>query len=688
MKRTLYITILLSLFLLVISCDFHKLKKYNEAQPKIDSISTLIQQSEDYSLEEKTRKDLLKKAYKLNTTLKSDSLKRHLLLDMIRSAVEIKGSSPFEEFSSEAYSKSIKAKDTLGLAKIHYYFGRRHSQLMEEKDNAYYHFNLALEYNISLDRKLNIANSLISIAILLKNSENYYASENFIFQALKIYIDLNESYGLYTCYSLLGEIYIILNDYEEALRYDLRVKEVIDQKSLTKGYSNHYSRTANLGAYSSMGTTYYYMGNYEKAHGYYAKVLKFKNIKHYDIKMYADALQGFYLTKFRMGDTLNVIKNLNIALRINDSLEHKPSMADIRLDIADCYTYKLDTLQALIYSREAYQLASKFNDNENHLKSLKRLARLDKKNASIYLKEYIKLNDSIQKNETKVRNKFSRIQFETNEYIEKKEKLSLQNTTIVGVVTTALIILGLLYFIRIQRTKSKKLLFEKGQQNNNDEIYNLILKQQSYMEEGRLKERHRIAEELHNSIIGRIFGTRLSFDSLNFKGGEEDSKKLNLLLKELQDIEKEVRDLSYELKNNWLNKHQNFNKLIELLLEKYNSLKLTKYELFIDKEIDWDTIDGTIKTNLFRIVQETIQNCHKHANASKVEIRFLEKKKTLILVVKDNGSGFIETKRKGIGLKNIDSRVKHLKGVFEIQSETRIGTILRVTIPKNHQTTL
>ena len=93
-------------------------------------------------------------------------------------------------------------------------------------------------------------------------------------------------------------------------------------------------------------------------------------------------------------------------------------------------------------------------------------------------------------------------------------------------------------------------------------------------------------------------------------------------------------------------------------------------------------ISDVVKINLYRIVQEGLQNINKHAKASIVTITFSLKDATLGLIIQDNGIGFDRTeKANGIGLENISSRVNKLKGTFAIESNPNKGTHLTVLIP-------
>ena len=84
------------------------------------------------------------------------------------------------------------------------------------------------------------------------------------------------------------------------------------------------------------------------------------------------------------------------------------------------------------------------------------------------------------------------------------------------------------------------------------------------------------------------------------------------------------------------------------------------------------------------MLQETMQNIYKHAKAKQIKISFELKNSVILLSVEDDGSGFKVIKaKKGIGLKNINSRVKEIGGKVEIDSKIDIGTTIKISVPYN-----
>lgn len=88
--------------------------------------------------------------------------------------------------------------------------------------------------------------------------------------------------------------------------------------------------------------------------------------------------------------------------------------------------------------------------------------------------------------------------------------------------------------------------------------------------------------------------------------------------------------------------------------------------------------------NVYRIVQELLNNIIKHANASEITIQLIKSSDNINLTVEDDGRGFDPEearKKKGLGLSNIDLRVKKLSGRWNIDSGKGKGTTIIIDIP-------
>jgi signal transduction histidine kinase len=208
-----------------------------------------------------------------------------------------------------------------------------------------------------------------------------------------------------------------------------------------------------------------------------------------------------------------------------------------------------------------------------------------------------------------------------------------------------------------------------------------MLSQQDKVDEARASEKKRISEELHDGILGRLFGTRLSLDSLNFSEGKDAIKSRANYISELKTIEEDIRKVSHDLNTDFVS-GSGFMDIISELIEKQTKAYQLQYDFKYTDDINWEFVPNKTKINIYRIIQETLQNIYKHAEANEVKISIELKNNVILLAIIDDGKGFeINKSKKGIGLKNINSRVNELEGSVKFYSEINKGTSVLIDIP-------
>ncbi len=639
---------------------------------KVDSISIWIQNAKNQSITLEKRKQIIHKAYKQNSFQKNDSVKNSNLAKIAYEGYQLKDSVFFLKANLEAQKLSIKLRDTFGIADTHWSYGMYYLE-KELNDSAYFHYYEAFKYFQAIKHEYFAGKMLYNMAIIQKDVKDYTGSEVLTFQAISKFQKLKKPLDLYLCYNLLGVVLNEIQEFDNSIFYHNRAIENLENIKQTGTY-----KEASL---NNLGLVYHARKDYKEALEHYKKALQNESLRSQNINLYANIIDNLAYAKFLNGDTSNLPQDFYIALFIRDSINYTSGVILSKLHLAEFYMKYADTTKALLNAEEAHKLAKEINNNRDVLASLQLLSALDTKNASRYFKNYAVLSDSLQVEERKIRDKFTRIRFETDAYIEETEMLSDQKLKISVASVIAVLILSLMYFLKVQRTKNKELLFEKRQQKANEEIYSLMLKQQSSLEEGRLKERQRISEDLHDGVLGKIFGTRLALGFLNIKGDDEVITKHKLYVDELQNIEKEIRTISHELKNEILSSQTDFIKIVEDLLITQSEIGGFKFKI-INNKAAWDTIDNKIKINFYRIIQEAIQNINKYAKAKNVKIEFDLINNGISLNIEDDGIGFEgKNKSAGIGLKNMKSRVSILKGNFDIKSSVNMGTKISIFVP-------
>ncbi|MCK5169064.1 MAG: sensor histidine kinase, partial [Bacteroidales bacterium] len=124
---------------------------------------------------------------------------------------------------------------------------------------------------------------------------------------------------------------------------------------------------------------------------------------------------------------------------------------------------------------------------------------------------------------------------------------------------------------------------------------------------------------------------------------------------------------------------------LEKAIKTFTDTIITKNEpeIILSSNLNGKRYDYNIEVILYRIIGELITNTLKYASASKIEISLFNYEKKLALFYSDNGVGFDmkNTKSKGMGLSNINSRVKSLDGEMEMHSKHKQGFFLKITLP-------
>lgn len=234
-----------------------------------------------------------------------------------------------------------------------------------------------------------------------------------------------------------------------------------------------------------------------------------------------------------------------------------------------------------------------------------------------------------------------------------------------------------IYFRDITSIKKAEDELHKSQK----ELQNLSSHLQNLIEEDRSK----VAQELHDGVGQNISFIRMNLLSLLEKYPETD--KSELILKNIQYLEEsieELKEISYRLKPRLLSEMGLEAALKYIVEQKSNEFGL-KGSLNI---IGFDgAVEPKLETNLFRIIQELINNIIKHSKASQFNVQLMEKNDIIRLIVSDNGIGFNYNRieKNSFGLVNIRERINNYNGRFKIDSSLNEGTIAVVEIQGSHQ---
>jgi signal transduction histidine kinase len=664
MKRCIYYFVGI---IFIFSCQDQKKDRLKVNPDLRDSILTYLKEFDNNISKEEN----LNKSFQFVQQIENDSLQIKYLKTIDYRALN-SNSRYYLKINELGRHLSRKYADTISLANFYWNLGD--SYLNENKtDFAYYAFNeAAFLYNQKNDLE-NYGQMLYNLALIQGQAKDFTGSEVNLIKVAEISKEIKNFDLLFKAFSLLGVSNYNLRNFDVALNYHnnaLQAFGKVDDPDLYRAAT-----------FNNIGNVHEKQKNFELAIKNYRKTLATKNLYERDPYLYAMALDNLAFNRLESGETQNVLPDMQRALEIRQNIKHLAGISISQIHIAEYYQFIGNTAKAVQFAEEANSTAQSNNNNRDLLASWQLLADLQPNTSYSFTTSYIDLSDSLQVEERKVRNKFERIRFETEEVQQRAEMLE-EERTIIFLITSLIIILGSSVFIfYVQRSKNRALELERDQKVADEKIYELLLLQSARKDEGKREERDRIARELHDNILTELYANRMNLMFYKYKTGMKGDKKFGQLTDNLMDVERQIRSLSHELSNTYFDEHKEFGDLIQDLIQKQQLER--SHQLTIDDSVNWSLIASVVKMHTYRILQEATMNIQKHAEASFVFIKFSlnESAKEIELIIKDDGKGFNNQKKPGIGLKNIKSRVDEVHGKISIDSKLGTGTKISIFIP-------
>jgi len=662
-----------------IGCERKNENSYALNPNKLDS---LISTSTDKN---KTKEERLEKALLASEIIqKNDTLvmSADYYFELADSFLQLGESEKCIHLLQKLYRKSTLLKDNVGIQNSSYSIATVYNK--ETKyDSAYYYFTKSEKVLLKKKNGNLLGNVKIWKAEILSFKNDYVGAEKLAVEALKLGIEKDNNLLIYNCYLTLGSTLVGLNNYDKAVDYYNKAIKISEKLKSNPNYLSYKCQP-----YNHIANIYVKSQKYEKAIAFAKQGLAIANFKKIDPPLYCYLTNKLAYSKFKLGNKSS-FKQFEETLKIGNKINNVPVQITSKIYLGEYYLSQKDTLKAKVFLNDAQLQAHKNNFFEDELTILNLLILINPQNEFYYTNKYIHLNDSLQDVERTSRNKYARIEFETDQIIKEKKmvenkKNEISKQFILYAIMSALVLL-LLLIILYHKNKNIKLekLFRKQEQALNDsQIYNLMLANQQKMEEGKVIEKQRISRELHDGIIGKLSAIRMNLYEIKYSQSPESIKKHLVHIAEMKNIEEEIRNLTHELNTNVFSGSDDFETTIKALFTELNNNPLTKISIAIDPRIDWLLVDINVKMNLYRIFQEALQNINKYAEANIITITIAKSGTGISIQIADNGKGFdVTLAKKGIGLKNMTHRAMELKGQFSLESKQNTGTKINLSIP-------
>ena len=552
-------------------------------------------------------------------------------------------------------------------------------------DSAGYYFNKSL--NLSREYKFEdqIARSLNNLGMYNWNRGIQDEALKYFFESLKLYEEADDRMSMSKPMNNIGLIYQEMQLPEKALEYHKKALAIRQEFNLERDI---------VASFNNIGICYKNLGKIEEAIDSYKAGI--------DLAKKSNNLIDYYRILDNLGNAYQLLGRHDDAIEVYQRSLKKPANyeTDPKGDLitysnlVSAYNHKNEPKKALIYAQKSLDLLSKNPFHEFYATDLflhiaesnYMLNRIDK--ARDFKKKYVALKDSLFSDFNAKALADLEIKYET----EKKEKeilvqraelaeqdLTIQrrNFQVYGLVGIA-ILLGILGYLFYNQQKLKNNQLKK---ENELKIALSKIETQNRLQEQRL----RISRDLHDNIGSQLTFIISSLDNLKY-----GFKLTNKLSQKIDNIGEFTSSTIYELRDTiWaMNKtsisFEDFQSRISNFIEKADlSSKEMDFEFKVDvqdlRKISFTSIQGI---NIYRIIQEAINNAIKYSKASKINVDIKSIDKVIQISIIDNGIGFDKNEVEfGNGLHNIDKRALELNATVAIETEREKGTQIILNLP-------
>lgn len=205
------------------------------------------------------------------------------------------------------------------------------------------------------------------------------------------------------------------------------------------------------------------------------------------------------------------------------------------------------------------------------------------------------------------------------------------------------------------------------------------------MLEGQESERRRFAQEIHDGIGPLLSALKLNIEYLQSQGqwpDPEQTARFDAVISMIDQVTQEIRGISHALMPAALVDF-GLDAALQQLCNRVSMKGKTKVTFFSNQP--GQRFDPNTELGLYRIGQELLNNALKHAAAKEINVQIIHHEKSIVLMVEDDGRGIdqqeLNVKMKGIGLQDIQARVKSLMGHFSLESWPEEGVLATVEVP-------
>lgn len=478
----------------------------------------------------------------------------------------------------------------------------------------------ALALYTNLNDYEGVISTQFNFANIMKEQGKFDAARKFYHQVLDYYLQQDDKIMQAYVGINLGQILLEEGRYKEALPQLMRTKKQLEALNLR----------ADVGMIlNDLGACMQKLSRNTKAIEYFTQALTYTN-ESADLYYLADIYQNLYRLYAKEGQYKKALEFYEKQVAHNEkqkSLEKEKHLATLQ----EKYETRLKEAQITLLEQE---------------KSLKEV--------------------ELQKASTDL----------------KKQQL-IRNIFLAGFIILLIVLIIIRYFYK-QKIRFQKQLAEQqeeiARQKTNDLIKDFRLSTIERYQEGQQQERARIAREIHDGIGSELAGLKIAFEQ--YLGNSSGSKEATRMLMGMRNACHDLRAISHKLHPPAFSQIGFCDFLQDFITQSASTSGIEMQTIFFPRE-KIDALPEDLLADVYRILQELINNIAKHAQATMVEVQLTLHGTYLNIVVTDNGIGISsENQGKGIGLRNIRERLVSRNGTMEIDSSSQ-GTIINIDMGIN-----
>ena len=532
------------------------------------------------------------------------------------------------------------------------------------------------EESAKIHYDLGEAKSYSNLSLVYYYQGKYEKDLAYSLKAIHIFEKLNDLENLSLEWGELG-YRMKKRNLEKAIQYMQKSKQIAEKNNLQKPLLSIYN---NYGVLKEMKV------EYDSALFYYEKglALKQKINDQVGIPYSLNNIAGVFVLRKQFDKAEeNYQKALEIRKKINDTV----GIAENYSYLGDLHLMQKDFKKAIGF----YQKSTEITDKHKYLglsqDSYRKISECyenfgDHQNALQNFKKFSVLKDSLINQETNSKIAELEVKFDTNEkekqLLQKQAEVETSRIKFSVAIVFAILasIIGFLFY-RQQRLKNK-------QQHQEFELKSAMaqIESQNKLQEQRLS----ISRDLHDNI-----GAQLTFIISSLENTKFGIPNLETAVeKRLDKISDFTRNTIVELRDTiWAMNKADFtmedlsSRIFNFIEHAQSANHNIQFNFSIDEKLKNKKFSSVVGVNLYRTIQESVNNAMKYANAHHIVINAEKFQEGLKIEIKDDGKGFdTENVDVGNGLLNMKKRMEEIGGNFSINSEIGKGTSVNVELLK------